>query len=173
MKSNGTGTDADRPPAAPRRAHGRRLSLLDRHSIIQLRQRHPALSYRELARLSGASVETVQRVVLTSERETAELMSAFAEPVVRQWWTAIRHAAKRGDARPAERWLLYAGRLDPLPESVRGTGMTINILNAPLPGTVPELPAALPADGRDAPTIDVVDSHAGVKSPLGPPDDGS
>lgn len=144
-KSNATGDGAELTPDAPRRAHGRRLSLTDRYRILELHQRSPTLSYRQLARACGVSTETAHRTVLAAGRAATDLMSAYAEPMLRRWIVAAMQAAIRGDHRPAKDWLLHAGVLDPLPDAGRGAGPAIVTVNAPLPGmpggpTVIEVP---------------------------------
>jgi hypothetical protein len=61
-------------------------------------------------------------------------MGAYAGPVLLQWLKALKIAASRGDYRPARDWLLHAGSIDPLPDTAKGTGTSIVIVNAALPG---------------------------------------
>ena len=133
-KSNATAVDADLPSDAPARSRGRRLSLTDRYKILELHQRNPTLSYRQLARACGVSTETAHRTVLAAGRAATDLMAGYAEPMLRRWIVAAMQAAIRGDHRPARDWLLHAGCIDPLPDAGKGSGPAIVIVNSPLPG---------------------------------------
>ena len=133
-KSNEFSHGPELPADPPKRGHGRRLSLTDRYKILELHQRNPTLSYRELAKACGVSTETAHRTVLTAGRAATDLMAAYAEPMLRRWLVAAREAAIRGDHRPVKDWLLHAGVLDPLPDGRSYSGPAVVIVNAPLPG---------------------------------------
>jgi hypothetical protein len=87
----------------------------------------------------------------TAGKSAADLMAVYAEPMLRDWIRASKAAAHRGDHRPSRDWLLHAGSIDPLPETQRGSGTTVVVVNNPLPGlpgsaplTIDVLNAALP-----------------------------
>ena len=117
------------------RKPGNRLSFLDRLQILDLHKKHPEWTFQQIADTCRCDWRTAQLTILAVEHGATELMAAYAVPLFRDWRNASRKASDRGDHRPAKDWLLHAGILDPLPETGRGTGTTINILNAPLPGT--------------------------------------
>ena len=130
-----------RPKGRPRakRPAGQRLNFADRYRLLETHRKNPDWSYSRLAEECGTSVETARVSCIAAGRDAAELMSAFAAPMLKLWQLAARNAAKRGDHRPAKEWLLHAGTIDPLPDAGRGTGTTINIVNAPLPGTATDV----------------------------------
>jgi len=116
------------------RTAGHRLTFADRYRLLELHRANPTASYTELATLAGVSPETARLSVLAASKSAVDLMAAYAEPVLRNWLRAIRQAGQRGDHRPARDWLLHAGSIDPLPETLRSTGPSVVIVNAPLPG---------------------------------------
>ena len=120
-----------KPPARPR---GKRLSLLDRYQLLKLHQLHPEWSMAQLGEAVGCNRETARLVCLASTREAQDLMAAAGSERLADWEQASRLASARGDHRPAKDWLMHAGTIDPLPESGRGSGPAVVILNAPLPG---------------------------------------
>jgi hypothetical protein len=135
-------------PAPKRKAHrgpGQRLSLTDRFHLLELHKAHPQWSISELADHAGVNPKTAHFVVTAASKSAAELMAAYAGPALMQWLKAMKVAATRGDHRPTKDWLMHAGSIDPLPETQRGSGPSIVIVNASLPG----LPAA-PAITIDA-----------------------
>ena len=130
-----------------KRSTGKHLSFADRFRLLETHRKHPGWTYTQLAEDVGCSIETARVSCIAAGRDTADLMAAFAAPMLKLWQLAARNAAKRGDHRPAKEWLLHAGTIDPLPDTGRFGGTTINIVNAPLPGTAidpqnPQNPAA-------------------------------
>ena len=118
-----------------KRGPGERLTLVDRDKILQLHKAHPDWTLRQLADACGVSHETARLTVIAAGKDAAELMAAYAEPMMNEWRVAAIAAARRGDHRPAKDWLLYAGVLDQLPDAGRGAGPAVVIINQPLPGT--------------------------------------
>jgi hypothetical protein len=53
-----------------------------------------------LAEQAGVSHETARLTVIAAGKNAAELMSAYAEPVINEWRKAIEAASARGDHRP-------------------------------------------------------------------------
>jgi hypothetical protein len=107
---------------------------LDRYSILKLHQLHPEWSTAQLGEAAGCHRETARLICLASTREAQDLMAAAGSERLADWEQASRLASARGDHRPAKDWLMHAGTIDPLPESGRGSGPAVVILNAPLPG---------------------------------------
>ena len=130
---------APKPRPKARRSPGQRLNFADRYRLLETHRKNPDWSYHALAEQCGVSVETARMTCVAAGRDTAELMSAFAAPMLKLWMLAARAAAKRGDHRPAKEWLLHAGTIEPLPDTSRFGGTTINIVNSPLPGTASTL----------------------------------
>ena len=117
-----------------KRGPGTRLTLADRYKILVLHRAHPSWSTRQLAEAAGVSHETARLTVIAAGKDAAELMAAYAEPVINEWRKAIERASARGDHRPAKDWLLYAGVLEQLPDAGKGSGPAVVIVNHPLPG---------------------------------------
>ena len=137
----------------PRRGRGNRLSLVDRHRLLTLHKQHPEWTTRQLGEAAGTSHESARRAILVADTATHELMATLTEPVLREWRKAIAVASTRGDHRPAKEWLLHSGTLEQLPDA-RGSGPSITIVNAPLPGmpngpTVTEVRLVSPASRDD------------------------
>lgn len=116
------------------RGPGKRLTFADRYRLLELHRENPALSFNELGTLAGVSPTTARLTVLAASKSAADLMGAYAGPMLTHWIKASRSASARGDHRPARDWLLHAGSIDPLPETARHSGTSIVIVNAPLPG---------------------------------------
>ena len=122
-----------------KRSTGKHLSFADRFRLLDTHRKNPGWTYTQLAEDVGCSIETARVSCIAAGRDTADLMAAFAAPMLKLWQLAARNAAKRGDHRPAKEWLLHAGTIDPLPDTGRFGGTTINIVNSPLPGTTTSL----------------------------------
>jgi hypothetical protein len=133
------------------RGPGKRLTLVDRFHLLELHKAHPNWSMQELAAQAGVNPKTASFVCLAASKSAAELMAAYAGPALLQWTKAMKVAATRGDHRPTKDWLMHAGSIDPLPETSRGTGTSIVIVNAGLPG--------MPS-GQSIHTIDVTNAAA-------------
>jgi hypothetical protein len=142
--------DAPLAVAATRkkRGPGERLTLADRYRILQCHRAHPSWSTRQLADACGVSHETARLTVIAAGKNAAELMSAFAEPMMLNWRRAADLAAARGDHRPSKDWLLYAGVLEQLPDAGKGSGPAVVIINQPLPG----MPGGAPIIGVSLPS---------------------
>ena len=111
------------------------------------------MTFRALAKTCGCSLETAHKVVTAAEHAIPDVMASNAAPMLTQWRRAASAAARRGDHRPAKEWLLHAGSIDPLPDT-KGSGPSITIINAPLPGmphgpTVTEVRLVSPPAPRD------------------------
>jgi hypothetical protein len=134
------------------RGPGKRLTLTDRYLLLELRRIHPDWSYADLATAGGVNVETARLVCLAAGRTAIELMTANAGPMLQSWARASRKASDRGDHRPAKDWLLHAGSIDPLPETTRGNGPAVVIINSPLPGMPGyQVPVLVPGTGTGTP----------------------
>jgi hypothetical protein len=129
------------------RTAGKRLNLGDRYRLLELHKTNPSWNYEQLAEATGIGYGTVRLTCLAASKSAADLMGAYAGPVLLQWLKALKIAATRGDYRPARDWLLHAGSIEPLPDTAKSTGTSIVIVNTALPG----MPGA-PAIGT---TIDV------------------
>ena len=118
----------------PKRGKGIRLSLSERYTLLEAHKAHPDWNYSDLGRHCGVSAETARLTCIAAGKSATDLMSAYAEPMLRQWATAARVAAIRGDHRPARDWLLHAGVVEPLPDGRQYSGPSVVIVNSPLPG---------------------------------------
>jgi len=116
------------------RGPGIRLTFADRYRLLELHRSNPGWSYDRLSAESGIGSETVRLTLIAASKNAADLMAAYAEPVLRQWLRASKVASTRGDHRPSKDWLLHAGSIEPLPDTARGTGPAVVIINSPLPG---------------------------------------
>ena len=116
------------------RKQGIKLKLSERYALLEAHKAHPDWSYNELARQCGVSHETARLTCIAAGKSATDLMSAYAEPMLRQWITASTVAALRGDHRPARDWLLHAGVVEPLPDGRQYSGPAVVIVNSPLPG---------------------------------------
>jgi hypothetical protein len=116
------------------RGPGKRLTYSDRYRLLELHRANPEWSYVKLAEAAGVNPETARLSVLAASRSAVDLMAAYAEPMLRAWIKAGLLASLRGDHRPAKEWLMHAGILDPLPDAGKGSGPSVVIINAPLPG---------------------------------------
>jgi hypothetical protein len=120
-----------------KRAHrgpGKRLTLAERYEVLEAHRAHPDWSMAQLSENVGVNPKTCRLICLAGSKTIADLMAGYAEPVLRDWIRASRTAGKRGDHRPARDYLLHAGALEPLPETARGGGPAVVIVNNPLPG---------------------------------------
>jgi hypothetical protein len=141
-----------RPTPKAHRVPGIRLTLVDRYRLLELHKANPTWSYRELAAQAGVNETTARITCIAASKSAADLMSAYAAPALMQWLKAMKVAATRGDHRPTKDWLMHAGSIDPLPETQRGSGPSIVIVNASLPGlpsaptiTIDSVTTALPS----------------------------
>ena len=162
------------PKSRPLRKPGQRLTAADRLEILTLHRKHPEWTFTRLADACRCDDKTARLVCLAASEQALELMAAYALPAFTDWRRASRKASDRGDHRPARDWLMHAGIVDPLPDTGRFGGTTINIINAPLPGThemtVTEVRAL---DVRTPTDHDGDDASPSVKSSPHPPDGGS
>jgi hypothetical protein len=102
--------------------------------ILELRKQNPTWSFTQLAAATGVAVETARLTCIAAEKTAADLMAAFALPALKHWAAAMKIAGARGDHRPSRDWLLHAGAIDPMPETQRGGGASIVIVNTSMPG---------------------------------------
>jgi hypothetical protein len=116
------------------RTAGHSLTFGDRYRLLELHRANPTWTYQELADNFGCTKETAHRTCVAASKSAADLMAAYAAPMLSQWIKASRSASSRGDHRPARDWLLHAGSIDPLPDTARHSGPAVVIVNAPLPG---------------------------------------
>src|SRR5580765_820772 len=116
------------------RGPGKRLTLADRYRLLETHKAHPDWTWVQLADATGIGMETCRLTCIAAGKSAADLMAAYAAPMLKEWIGASRQASKRGDHRPARDWLLHAGSIDPMPESSKSLGTSIVIVNNPLPG---------------------------------------
>jgi len=120
--------------ARARRGPGKRLTLADRYYLLETHRLHPDWSHGKLAEYCGVNIETARLAVIAAGKNAADLMAAYAAPVLKDWIRASKIAGTKGDHRPARDWLLHAGSIEPLPDTSRGNGPAVVIINSPLPG---------------------------------------
>ena len=136
------------PSRKGRGVRASRFTTLERYEILQLHRKNPDMPYSEIAALTGFKKDRVRELCLAADKTAVDLMASEAEIRLDDWRTASGVAAKRGDHRPAKEWLLHSGALDQLPDTGKGTGPAVVIINAPLPGMPGGVSIGTPHDVR-------------------------
>jgi len=153
----------------PHAKHGKRLSLLQRASIIDAKRRNPSLSLAQLATLIGCSRQTIAYTLSAQQAHAADLMRGATLDMLTVWEEAAQKAAEKGYHQPAKDYLLHAGVIDPV-DTGAGTRVNVGVqlvvpglpgAGSPLATFAPCAPFALTGEGGESETTVIVEGNRG------------